>query len=80
MPGVRVRDNEGFEAALRRFKRAVEKAGVLAEVRKREHFMPPSQKKQRAIAAAVKRLRKKLQRDGKEFEESGHGGRRGGTR
>lgn len=77
MAGVRARDNEGFEQTMRRFKRAVEKSGILAEVRKREHFVPPSQKKQRALAAAVKRLRKKMQRDNKEFEESGHGGRRG---
>ncbi len=77
MPGVRVRDNEGFEQAMRRFKRVVEKAGVLAEVRKRKHFQSPSQKRQQDIAAAIKRSRKKLQREGKEFEDSGHGGRRG---
>lgn len=77
MPGVRVRDNESFEQAMRRFKRAVEKSGVLSEVRKRERFEPPSQERQRKIAAAVKRFRKKQMRDGQEFKESGHGGRRG---
>ena len=34
MPSVRIRDNESFEVALRRFKRTCEKAGVLTEVRK----------------------------------------------
>lgn len=82
MPGVRVREHESFEQAMRRFKRAVEKSGVLSEVRKRERFVPPSQLKQRALAAAAKRFRKKQQRDNKEFEESGHGGgrRTGGGR
>ena len=77
MPGVRFREHEGFEQAMRRFKRAVEKSGVLSEVRKRERHVPASQLKQRTKAAAVKRLRKKQMRDGREFEESGRGGRRG---
>ena len=38
MPSVKVRENEPFEFALRRFKRTCEKAGVLAEVRKREFY------------------------------------------
>jgi small subunit ribosomal protein S21 len=35
MPSVRVRDNEPFEVAVRRFKRTCEKAGVLTDVRKK---------------------------------------------
>ena len=38
MPNVRVRENEPFEVAMRRFKRSCEKAGVLAEVRRREFY------------------------------------------
>lgn len=38
MPVVKVRDNEPFDVALRRFKRSCEKAGVLSEVRRREHY------------------------------------------
>src|SRR5690606_21637159 len=38
MPSVKVRENEPFEFALRRFKRTCEKAGVLAETRKREYY------------------------------------------
>ena len=33
MPSVKVRENEPFDVALRRFKRACEKAGILAEIR-----------------------------------------------
>jgi len=38
MPSVRVKENEPFEMALRRFKRACEKAGVLTETRRREFY------------------------------------------
>ena len=63
MPGIRVKDHEPFESAMRRFKRVVEKSGVLAEMRKREFFVSPSDKRKRAMAAAVKRFRKKQSRD-----------------
>ena len=64
MPGIKVRDNEGFDSAVRRFKRVVEKSGILSEMRRREFHETPSMKRKRALAAAVKRYRKKLNRDG----------------
>ncbi len=63
MPSVRVRENEPFEVALRRFKRTCEKAGVLSEVRRREHYEKPTAVRKRKAAAAVKRQLKKLMRD-----------------
>ena len=54
MPSVRVRENEYFDAALRRFKRACEKAGVLTELRRREFYEKPTQERKRKKAAAVK--------------------------
>ncbi|MBR9812546.1 30S ribosomal protein S21 [bacterium] len=63
MPSVRVKENEPFEVALRRFKRTCEKAGVLADVRKKEFFEKPSQERKRKKAAAVKRSAKRLSRD-----------------
>ncbi len=63
MPIVRVKDNEPFEVALRRFKRSCEKAGVLSEVRKREHYEKPTTARKRMKAAAVKRQAKKASRD-----------------
>lgn len=63
MPSVRVKDNEPFEVALRRFKRTCEKAGVLPELRKREFFEKPSVIGKRKRAAAVKRQFKKVQRE-----------------
>jgi small subunit ribosomal protein S21 len=63
MPSVRVRENEPFEVALRRFKRTCEKAGVLTETRRREFYEKPTSVRKRKAAAAVKRHLKKLQRD-----------------
>jgi small subunit ribosomal protein S21 len=63
LPSVRVRENENFDAALRRFKRACEKAGVLTEVRRREFYEKPTQERKRKKAAAVKRQAKRASRD-----------------
>ena len=64
MPSVRVRENESFDIAMRRFKRACEKAGVLAEVHRREFYEKPTQERKRKKAAAVKRHLKRISRDG----------------
>jgi small subunit ribosomal protein S21 len=63
MPSVRIRENEYFDAALRRFKRACEKAGVLTELRRREFYEKPTQERKRKKAAAVKRHMKRSNRD-----------------
>lgn len=55
MTGVRVKDGESFEGALRRFKKMCERAGILSEIRKREHYEKPSEKKKRKAALAKKR-------------------------
>ena len=55
MPSVKLRDNEPFDIAMRRFKRACEKAGVLTELRRREFYEKPTQERKRKKAAAVKR-------------------------
>jgi small subunit ribosomal protein S21 len=59
MPIVKIREGEGFDSAIRRFKKQCEKAGILTEVRKREHYEKPSVKKKRKALAAVKRAEKK---------------------
>ena len=63
MPSVKVKDSEPFDVALRRFKRSCEKAGVLAEVRRREFFEKPTWERKRKKAAAKKRHLKKLARE-----------------
>ncbi len=55
MPGVKIKDGESFESAVRRFKKQCEKAGILAEVRKRECYEKPSIEKKKKQAQARKR-------------------------
>ena len=55
MSEIRIKDNESLESALRRFKRQCAKSGVLAEVRKREHYEKPSVRRKKKSEAARKR-------------------------
>jgi len=63
MPAIKVKENEPFDIAIRRFKRACEKAGVLSEIRKREFYEKPTAERKRKAAAAIKRHLKKLSRE-----------------
>ena len=60
MTTIRVKENEPVEVAVRRFKRTVEKAGVLTELRKREFYEKPTAERKRKRAAAIKRYQKRL--------------------
>ncbi|HHW01543.1 MAG TPA: 30S ribosomal protein S21 [Thermoanaerobacterales bacterium] len=55
MAEVRVGENESLDNALRRFKRQCQKAGVLSEVRKREHYEKPSVRRKKKSEAARRR-------------------------
>ena len=46
--------------ALRRFKRTIEKTGLLTELRAREFYEKPTAERKRKAAAAVKRQHKRL--------------------
>lgn len=62
MPGIRVREGEAFEGALRRFKKQCEKGGVINDLRKREHYEKPSIRLKKKSIAARKRAAKKGRR------------------
>ena len=62
MPGIRVKENESFESALKRFKRQCEKAGILSEVKKRQYYEKPSEKRKRKAIEAQKRAVKRFRR------------------
>jgi len=62
MPGVRIKEGESFESALKRFKKQCEKAGILSEIRKREHYDKPSVKKKKKAIAARKRAMKRTKK------------------
>ena len=58
MSEVRVKENESLDSALRRFKRQCARSGILAEVRKREHYEKPSvRRKKKAEAARTRKFK-----------------------
>lgn len=61
MPGVIVREEESFEKAMKRFKKACEKAGIISDMKRHQHFEKPSERRKRKINAA-KRKRMKLEK------------------
>lgn len=58
MSEVRVGKNESLDNALRRFKRQCQRAGVLSEVRKREHYEKPSVRRKKKSEAARRKKRR----------------------
>ena len=62
MPGVVVREDESFEDALRRFKKQIQKSGILGEAKKRRAYDKPSVKKKKKSLLARKRLLRKLRK------------------
>lgn len=63
MPGIVVGNNESIDSALKRFKKQVEKGGVLSEARRREHYEKPSEKRKKKLFAARKRVIKRTRRN-----------------
>ncbi len=64
MPGVFLDEGDSFEIALKKFKKQCEKAGILSELKKRQHYEKPSVRRKKKEAAAKKRLMKKLRKAG----------------
>jgi small subunit ribosomal protein S21 len=58
MTGVKVRDNESFEKALRRFNKTCERSGILADIKKHQHFEKPSERRKRKRNAAKRKNRR----------------------
>jgi small subunit ribosomal protein S21 len=59
---VVVGENEPFEKAFKKFKRLVEKEGILTEVRRRQFYEKPSEKKKRRERQARKRIVKAMKK------------------
>ena len=58
MTGVKVRDDESFEKALRRFNKFCEKTGILSDIKKHQHFEKPSERRKRKNNAARRKMKK----------------------
>ena len=58
MASIRVRENEPFERALKRFTKACEKSGLMSDFKKHQHFEKPSERKKRKLNAAKRKQRR----------------------
>ena len=58
MTGIKVRDDESFERALKRFTKTCEKAGILSDIKKHKHFEKPSDRRKRKQNAAKQKSRR----------------------
>lgn len=63
MPNIKLKEHESFDVAMRRFKRACEKAGIPGKLRQLEFYEKPTSMRKRKKAAAVKRHQKRLNKD-----------------
>ncbi len=63
MASIRVKEGEPFDKALKRFHKACEKAGILSEIKKHQHFEKPSERRKKKIAAARRKARKSSMRN-----------------
>jgi small subunit ribosomal protein S21 len=62
MVGIKIRDGEDIEGALRRFKRIVQQEGVLKELKRRRHHTPPSVRRQEKKKEALRRQSRQRRR------------------
>lgn len=68
MPKVLIPNAHAFESSLRRFKRACEKAGIVANLRRKEFYEKPAAERKRLKSAAVKRNLKRLAKEREAME------------
>lgn len=64
MPAIRVRENEPFEKALKRFTKACEKSGLMSDYKKHQHFEKPSERRKRKLNAAKRKQRRMVAIEG----------------
>jgi small subunit ribosomal protein S21 len=63
MPVIKIKEQESFDSAIRRFKRACEKAGIMSKLKQIEFYEKPTTKRKRKQAASVKRHLKRLSQE-----------------
>ena len=63
MVGIRVREGESIEEALRRFKRECERNGIMQEIKKREYYESPSVRRKKKQAEVRRKMRRKMMKN-----------------
>ena len=62
MVGIKIRENESIEEALKRFKRECDRDGLMQEIKRREHYESPSMKRKRKAQEARRKSKKRFSR------------------
>jgi small subunit ribosomal protein S21 len=65
MAYVKLKEGEGIEDAIRRFKRECERSGIMQEIKKREFYKAPSVVRKEKLAETKRKIRRKMLKDGK---------------
>ncbi len=63
MATVEVREGESYESFMRRFRRACEKAGILRDFKRHEHYEKPSEKRKRKTLEAKRKAWRRRQKE-----------------
>ncbi len=67
---IHVEEGEPIDRALKRFKKECQKAGIQAEVRRREYYEKPSVKRKRKDEAALRKMRRRVAKMRRRMENS----------
>jgi small subunit ribosomal protein S21 len=59
---IQIEEGQNLEKALRQFRRKVQRAGILADMRRKRHYEKPSEAKRRKAKAAQRRLARNARR------------------
>ena len=62
MIGIKLRENESIEEALRRFKRECDRNGIMQEIKRREYYESPSVKRKRKAQEARRKVKRRFSR------------------
>ncbi len=60
MVGIKLRENESIDEALRRFKRECERDGLMQEIKRREYYESPSVRRKKKMQEAKRKQRRKI--------------------
>ncbi len=63
MTGIVVYNGESFDNAMRRFRKAVERAGILKDIKKHQNYEKPSEKRKKKLIAAKKKQYRKMKEE-----------------
>lgn len=68
MGAITIEVNEPIDKALKRFKKECQKSGIPAELRRREHYEKPSERRKRKVEAARRKARRRLMKLARKLE------------